>query len=111
MQCAFPLNVHTVRYEAMVEDLEGEIRPLLDFLGLEWDPRVLDHQKTARERGTIRTFSYAQVTEKIYTRAQGRWLRYRQYFATALPVLEAVDRQVRLFRGPGAGGSARRLSR
>ena len=84
----FPLNVHTVRYEAMIEDLEGEMRPLLEFLDLPWDPRILDHQRTARERGNIRTPSYAQVTEKIYRRAEGRWLRYRQYFTAALPILE-----------------------
>lgn len=90
LQCQklFPFEVHTVRYEAMVNDLEAEARPLFDFLGLPWDPNVLDHQRTARERGIIRTPSYAQVTEKIYTRAEGRWLRYREYFTTVLPVLE-----------------------
>ena len=29
-----PLRVHEVRYERMIADLEGEMRPLLDFLGL-----------------------------------------------------------------------------
>ena len=28
----------------LVADRERELRPLLDFLGLEWDERVLDHQ-------------------------------------------------------------------
>lgn len=83
----FPLQVHTVRYEDMVDDLEGEMRPLLDFLGLEWDERVLDHQKTATERGYIRTPSYAQVTEKIYKRASGRWTRYRKHMEGVLPIL------------------------
>lgn len=89
-QCraVLPLDVHMLRYEAMVEDVEAEVRPLFDFLSLEWDPAVLDHQKTARERGYIRTPSYAQVTEKIYTSASGRWQRYRTYMAEALPVLE-----------------------
>ena len=90
VQCneLFPLQVHTVRYEAMVDDLETEARSLVDFLDLPWEPSLLDHQRTARERGVIRTPSYAQVTEKIYTRAQGRWLRYREYFTTVLPILE-----------------------
>jgi len=83
----FPLKVHTVRYEDMVDDLEGEMRPLLDFLGLEWDDRVLDHQKTATERGYIRTPSYHQVTEKIYKRASGRWTRYRKHMEGVLPIL------------------------
>jgi len=83
----FPLKVHTVRYEDMVDDLEGEMRPLIDFLGLDWDERLLDHQKTATERGYIRTPSYHQVTEKIYRRASGRWTRYRKHMEGVLPIL------------------------
>jgi hypothetical protein len=45
---------YTVRYEDMVVDLEGQLRPLLDFLGLE-DASLLDYRKTAKDRGHIRT--------------------------------------------------------
>ena len=83
-----PLNVHMLRYEAMVEDVEAEVRPLFEFLGLEWQDSVLDHQKTAKERGYIRTPSYAQVTEKIYSSASGRWQRYRKYMNEVLPIVE-----------------------
>ncbi|HEX8527545.1 tetratricopeptide repeat-containing sulfotransferase family protein [Allosphingosinicella sp.] len=82
-----PLRIHEIRYEAMVENLEGEVRPLLDFLGLEWDERILDHRRTAAERGHIRTPSYAQVTERLYSRASGRWERYRDHMGEALPIL------------------------
>jgi len=101
----FDLEVHTVRYEAMVENLEAEMRPLLEFLGLPWDAKILDHQRTARERGNIRTPSYAQVTEKIYKRAEGRWLRYRQYFTTALPVLQPWIEKFGYSTGDGGGES------
>jgi tetratricopeptide (TPR) repeat protein len=89
-QCSgiFPLNVHEVRYEAMIADVEGTVRPVFDFLGLDWDPAVLDHQRTAKARGFIRTPSYGQVTEPIYTRATGRWERYRPQLAQVLPILE-----------------------
>lgn len=86
-RAVMPLDVHTVRYEDMVVDLEGQLRPLIAFLGLEWDDALLDHQKTARDRGYIRTPSYAQVTEKIYTRSSGRWEAYRQHMEPILPVL------------------------
>ena len=82
-----PLRVHTVRYEAMVEDLEREVRPLLEFLDLPWEEAVLDHQQTAAGRGYIRTPSYAQVTEKVYGRASGRWRRYEKHLEPVLPVL------------------------
>jgi Flp pilus assembly protein TadD len=81
------LDVHTVRYEDLVEDVEAQMRPLLGWLGLQWDPTVLDHQKTAIARGYIRTPSYAQVTEQVYTRASGRWTRYRDQMEPVLPIL------------------------
>jgi hypothetical protein len=71
----------------MVEDLAGEMRPLLAFLGLPWDERVLDNQGAAASRGHVRTASYAQVTEPIYTRAAGRWQRYRAQLEPVLPIL------------------------
>lgn len=82
-----PLRVHRIRYERMVEDLEGEMRPLLDFLGLEWDPTVLDNCAAAAKRDHIRTASYSQVTEPIYRRSAGRWERYRRQMAPVLPIL------------------------
>ncbi|HEX8623427.1 MAG TPA: sulfotransferase [Allosphingosinicella sp.] len=81
------LEAHTVRYEALVEDLEGEARALLYFLGLPWDPAVLDHRRTARARGTISTPSYSQVIRPIYREASGRWERYRAQMAPVLPLL------------------------
>ncbi|MEA3036723.1 MAG: hypothetical protein QOH04_2495 [Sphingomonadales bacterium] len=84
---SLPLSVHRIRYERMVEDLEGEMRPLLDFLGLAWDEKVLDNRASAARRDHIRTASYSQVTEPIYRRAAGRWQRYREQLAPVLPTL------------------------
>lgn len=86
-RAVMPLIVHELRYEGLVADMAGELRPLIDFLGLEWDDRLLDHQRTASDRGVIRTPSYNQVAEKIYARAKGRWTRYRQHMAPVLPIL------------------------
>lgn len=86
-EAVLPISVHRVRYEHMVEDLPREMRPLLDFLGLGWDEKVLDNQAAAASRGHVRTASYAQVTEPIYTRSAGRWERYRTQLAPVLPIL------------------------
>lgn len=83
----FPIDVHMLRYEAMVADTEAAIRPLFDFLGLDWEAATLDHRQTAARRGHIRTPSYAQVTEPVYASAAGRWSRYREPMKYALPVL------------------------
>jgi len=86
--CAvMPIRFHTLVYEQLVDDQERELRPLFDFLGLNWQAESLDHQRTAAERGTIITASYSQVTEPIYRRAAGRWERYREQMAEVLPIL------------------------
>lgn len=83
----FGLNVHTIVYERLVEDVEAEVRPLFDFLGLAWRDEALDHRKTAKARGLITTASYAQVVEPIYKRAAGRWEGYRRHLEPILPVM------------------------
>lgn len=83
----FPLRVHVVRYEALVEDVEAELRPLIHFLDLPWDDKLVDHQATAARRGAISTPSYAQVAQPIYKRASGRWERYRPQMEAVLPIL------------------------
>ena len=83
----FPLDVHTIRYERLVADPEGELRPLAGFLGIEWTPRLLDHRASAKARAFIGTPSYAQVGEPIYSRASGRWRRYRRFIEPVLPKL------------------------
>jgi len=83
-----PLSVHTVRYERMIADLEAEMRPLLAFLGLGWRDAVLDNQASAAARGAVRTASYAQIGQPLYSRAVARWERYHKQMEPVLPILE-----------------------
>ena len=82
-----PLNVHTVLYEELVTDPEPHLRCVLDFLGLCWDDRVLDHRATAEARGPIMNTSYSQVTDELSRGAIGRWQRYREQLEPVLPLL------------------------
>lgn len=81
------LNAHTVIYEDLVRDPEATLRPVVQFLGLEWDDRLLDHRATARERGAIVTPSYDQVTEPLNKAPSGRWRRYEAQMSAVLPIL------------------------
>lgn len=82
-----PLDVHVVRYERMIEDLEAEMRPLLTFIDVPWDAAVLDNQASAHKRARISTASYSQVTEPIYNRSVGRWQRYSGFMKDVVPLL------------------------
>jgi hypothetical protein len=78
---------HAVRYERLVDDPRAELEPLVRWLELEWDDRVLAHQDTAKTRGRVRTASYSQIGESLYTRASGRWRRYYDELAPVMPIL------------------------
>lgn len=82
------LRVHPVRYERMVQDTEAELRPVADFLGLEWSDDLIASHETAAKRGFIKTPSYAQVAQPVYKSSVARWTRYRSHFEAVLPILE-----------------------
>lgn len=71
-----PEAITEVKYEAMVSDLEGETRKLLDFLGLPWDDRCLDFHNTDRR---VNSASATQVRQPLYGSSVGRWKRYESH--------------------------------
>ncbi|MDA8230054.1 MAG: sulfotransferase [Magnetospirillum sp.] len=73
-----------VDYEAVVEDLEGQARRLVDFLGLPWDDACIRFHENTR---TIRTASVNQVRQPIYTISAGRWRKYASHLG---PLLDAL---------------------
>jgi len=84
---ALPLAFHNLIYEELVVDPEAALRPLIDFLGLEWRPELLDHRSTAKARGAIITPSYDQVVQPLSKAPSGRWRRYEKQLVPVLPVL------------------------
>jgi len=82
----FDLQIHDVRYDDMVDDLEGQARKVIEFLGLEWDPRVLDYRDATKSR-TVVTPSAGQVVEPIYRRSLGKWQNYEAQLAPVLAQL------------------------
>ncbi|MBV9558392.1 MAG: sulfotransferase, partial [Pseudolabrys sp.] len=84
---AVPQAIHTVVYERLTADPGAELRPALEFLGLDWREEVLDHQSTAARRGSITTASYDQVVQPLNRAPSGRWHRYRKHLDPILPIL------------------------
>lgn len=82
-----------VRYEDMVGDLESVARRVLDFLGVSWDDRVLEFHEHARQK-LVRSPTYADVTQKVFTRAVGRWRHYQKYLEPHLAALEPLVKQL-----------------
>jgi hypothetical protein len=68
--------VHRIIYEELVDDLEGEVRRLLDYLGLPFDPDCLDFH--ANERA-VRTISSGQVRKPINRSGIDQWKPFEQW--------------------------------
>lgn len=68
-----PDRVRVVNYEDVTADAEGQMRGLLDWIGLDWDEEVLNYKSSSRQ---VNTASLAQVREPIYTRSVARWKNY-----------------------------------
>lgn len=81
-----PDRVRVVNYEDVVADAEGQMRGILEFVGLEWDAKVLDHRGSSRQ---VNTASLAQVREPIYTRAVARWEKYAPHLGPLANELRA----------------------
>jgi tetratricopeptide (TPR) repeat protein len=79
------------RYEDLVEDFQGTLKEVLDFIGLPWHEDVMAHAERAKDQ-VITTPSYRQVTGEIDQRAAGRWRRYRDELAPILPALQPFVR-------------------
>jgi Tfp pilus assembly protein PilF len=87
---ALPGRVHRVIYERLVEGTETEVRSLLDFCGLPFEPACLKFFENERP---VRTASSEQVRQPIYRDGIDQWRNYEPWLGpleTALgPVLSA----------------------
>ncbi|MSQ99405.1 MAG: sulfotransferase family protein [Xanthomonadales bacterium] len=72
----FPGRIHHLRYEALVQDTESQVRLLLAHCGLEFDPACLAFHQTKRSSSTP---SDAQVRKPVYQGAVGRWQNYAKH--------------------------------
>jgi len=71
-----PDFVLTVNHEDVVDDLEGQVRSILDFCGLEFEQSCVDFHKTKRN---IKTPSSEQVRQPIYKSATEQWRLFESY--------------------------------
>lgn len=87
---AMPGAVCRVIYEAVVDDTETEVRRLLDYCGVPFEPACLKFYETDRP---VRTASSEQVRQPIFKEGVDQWRNYEAWLGplkTALgPVLDA----------------------
>lgn len=79
-----PGRIHRVLYERTVEDTETEVRKMLDYCGLPFEPACLRFFENERP---VRTASSEQVRQPIYREGVEQW---RHYEAWLEPLKEAL---------------------
>jgi tetratricopeptide (TPR) repeat protein len=65
-----------VLHERVVDDLEGSVRRILDFCGLEFEPKCVEFHKTVR---SVRTASSEQVRRPLYREGLDQWRNFEPW--------------------------------
>jgi len=85
-----PGYVLRVRHEAVIDDLEGSVRRILDFCGLEFESTCVEFYRNQR---SVRTPSSEQVRRPISREGLDQWLNYEPWLGRLREVLgDAIDR-------------------
>jgi tetratricopeptide (TPR) repeat protein len=71
-----PGKVLRVWHEDVVDDLEHNVRRILDFCGLEFEPSCVEFHRTER---SVRTASSEQVRQPIFREGLDQWKHYEPW--------------------------------
>jgi tetratricopeptide (TPR) repeat protein len=79
-----PNKILRVNNEDVIEDLEGQVKRMLDFLDLPFEEECISFYETDR---SVRTASSEQVRQPINKKGMGRW---KPYAKNLKPFLESI---------------------
>jgi len=79
-----PGKVLRVEHEQVVEDLEGNVRRILEFCGLDFEPQCVEFYRTER---SIRTASSEQVRRPIFKEGLDQWRHFEPWLGPLKAVL------------------------
>ncbi|MEP2102385.1 MAG: sulfotransferase [Parasphingorhabdus sp.] len=85
-EMVLPGAVLRVQHEDVLDDLEGQVRRMLDYLGLPFEQACIDFYKTKR---AVRTASSEQVRQPITKASVDLWRYYESHLQ---PLKEALGR-------------------
>ncbi len=74
-----PGAIHRVFYESLVEDLETEVKRLLAYCGLAFEPECLNFHRNPRP---VRTASSQQVRKPIFREGLDHWRNFEPWLGT-----------------------------
>ncbi|MCH9695409.1 MAG: sulfotransferase [Gammaproteobacteria bacterium] len=96
-----PGKVLDVQYENVVDDLETEVRRILEYCDLPWDDACLRFWETDR---AVKTASSEQVRKPIYASSKHLWRNYESHLQPLIEVLEPLLAELPLEWRPDSTG-------
>jgi tetratricopeptide (TPR) repeat protein len=102
-----PGRVLRVYHEDVVEDLEGSVRRVLDFCGLEFEPQCVAFHENRR---SVRTASSEQVRQGIYREGLEHWKNFAPWLEPLQSALGDAPRSYREDEPQDETGPQRSLS-
>ena len=78
-----------IKYETLVHHFEAEAKRLLAFCDVPWEPACLSFFQSKRQ---VRTASFAQVRQPVYTSSIQRWRLYERQLT---PLIKTFDQQAK----------------
>jgi tetratricopeptide (TPR) repeat protein len=93
-----PGKVLRIQHEDVIADLDGNVRRMLDFVGLDFEPACLEFYKTER---SVRTASSEQVRQPISKEGLDRWRNFEPYLAPLKAALGPLAERNRFRRESG----------
>jgi tetratricopeptide (TPR) repeat protein len=84
---AIPGHIHHVTHEGLIDDLEAEVRAMLSYLDLPYDPNCLRFYENRR---AVHTPSSEQVREPINRHGVDRWRNYEEWLVPLKTELGAI---------------------
>ena len=82
-----PGRVLRVEHESVVDDLEGNVRRILEFCGLPFESACVEFYKTER---SVRTASSEQVRQPIFREGMDQWRNFEAQLAPLKLALGAL---------------------
>jgi len=77
-EAVLPGKILRVQHESVVLDLEGNVRRMLDFCGLDFEPQCVEFYKTER---SVPTPSSEQVRRPIFREGLDQWRNYEPWLS------------------------------
>jgi tetratricopeptide (TPR) repeat protein len=83
-EAVLPGKILRVQHEEVVADLEGNVRRLLEFCGLDFEPACIEFHRTQRQ---VHSASSEQVRQPIYRQGIEQWRHFEPWLGPLRAVL------------------------